>query len=88
MALIWRSTRLEAAPGIGDLLAEARGELGEQVAVFAGGGFGVEVQLSDFAGEQRVPLGIEGGDVALGVLDLARDAEKLGGERLRRRWRR
>ncbi len=26
-----------------------------------------------------MPLGIEGGDVALGVLDLARDAENLGG---------
>jgi hypothetical protein len=70
---------LEAAPGICDLLAEAGGELGEEVAVFAGGGFGIEVQLGDFAGEQRVPLGIEGGDVALGVPDLARDAEKLGG---------
>jgi len=33
--------------------------------------------LGDFPGEQRVPFGIEGGDVALGVLELARDAEKF-----------
>jgi hypothetical protein len=71
--------KLEAAAGIGNLFAEAGGELGEEVAVFACGGFGVAVQLGDFAGEQSVPLGIEGGYIALGVLDLARDAEKLGG---------
>jgi hypothetical protein len=70
---------LEAAPSIGDLLAEAGGELGEEVAVFTDGGFGIEVQLGDLAGEQGVLLSIEFGDVALGVLDLARDAEKLGG---------
>jgi hypothetical protein len=70
---------LEAVPGVGDLLAKAGGQFGEEVAVFSGGGFGVEVQLGDLAGEQRVPLGIERGDVALGVLDLARDAQKLGG---------
>jgi len=69
---------LEATLGIGDLLVEAGGEFGEEVAVFAGGSFGVEVQLGDFAGEQRAAFGLEGGDVALGVLDLARDAEKLG----------
>src|SRR5271168_702450 len=69
----------EAALGIGDLLAEAGRELGEEVVVFAGGGFGVEVQLGDVAGEQRVPLGLDGGNVALGVEDLARDAEKLVG---------
>ena len=40
---------LEAAPGIGDLFAQAGGELGEEVAVFACGGFGVEVQLGDLA---------------------------------------
>ncbi len=70
---------LEAALGIGDLFAQAVSELGEEVAMFACGGFGVEVQLGGFAGEQRVPLGIECGDIALGVLDLACDAEKLGG---------
>src|SRR5580692_8344178 len=70
--------KLEAALGIGDLLAEAGGKLGEEIAVFAGGRFGVEVQLRDVPSEQRVPLSIEGGDVAFGVLDLARDAEKLG----------
>jgi len=69
----------EAALSIGDLLAEAGSEFGEQVAVFAGRVFGVAVQLCDFAAEQRVTLGIECGDVALGVLDLARDAEKLRG---------
>jgi hypothetical protein len=68
----------EAALGIGDLLAEAGCELGEEVAMFAGSGFGVELQLADFAAEQRVPLDVEGGDIALGVLDLASDAEKLG----------
>jgi hypothetical protein len=70
---------LETIFCIGDLLAKAGGELGEEVAVFAGGGFGVEVQLGDFAGEQCVLLCIKGGDVALGVLDLAGDAEKFGG---------
>jgi len=70
---------LEAALGVGNVLAETGGELGEQVAVFAGGGFGVQVQLGDLAGEQRLPLGIEGGDVALGVLNLACDSEQLGG---------
>jgi hypothetical protein len=68
---------LEAAPGIGNLLAEVRGELGKKVAVFASGSFGVAMQLANLAAEQRVPLRIEGGDVALGVLDLARDAKKL-----------
>ena len=70
---------LEAALGIGDLLAQAGGEFGQQIAVFASGGFGVEVQLGEFAGEQGMPLGVEGGDVALGVLDLARDADELSG---------
>jgi hypothetical protein len=42
---------LEAALGVGDLLAEAGGEFGEEVAVFAGCGLGVEAQLGDFAGE-------------------------------------
>jgi hypothetical protein len=41
--------KLEAVFGIGDLLAEIGGELGEEVAVFAGGGFGVEVQLGYLA---------------------------------------
>jgi hypothetical protein len=71
--------KLEAEPSIGDLLAEAGNEFGEKVAVFAGSCFGVEVQLGDLSSEQRVPLGIERGDIALGVLYLARDAEKLGG---------
>jgi hypothetical protein len=69
--------KLEAAPSFGDLLAEAGSEFGEEVAVFARGSFGIAVQLGDFAGGQRVPLGIERGDIALGVLYLARDAEKL-----------
>ncbi len=47
--------------------------------MFAGGGFGVEVELGEFAGEERVAFGVEVGDVALGVLDLAGDAEELGG---------
>ncbi|WP_433983955.1 hypothetical protein RBB78_00660 [Tunturiibacter empetritectus] len=70
--------KLEAAAGIGDLLAKAGGKLGEEIAVFGGDGFGGEVQLGEFAGEQRVPLGIERCDISLGVLDLARDAKKLG----------
>jgi len=37
------------------------------------------VQLGDFAGEQRVPLSIEFGDVALGMLDLAHNTQNLGG---------
>jgi hypothetical protein len=68
----------KAVPGIGNLLAETGGKLGKEVAVFAGGGFGVEVQLGDFTGEQRVPLSIQRSDIAFGVLDLARDAEKFG----------
>jgi hypothetical protein len=70
---------LEAAPGIGDLLTEAGGKFGKQLAVFAGSGFSVEVQLGDLAGEQCALLGIKGGDVALGVLDLASNADQLGG---------
>jgi hypothetical protein len=70
---------LEAILRIGDLLAEAAGEFGEEVAVFAGGGFGVEVELGDLTGEQRAPLAIEGSDVAFGVADLTHDAEELGG---------
>ena len=59
--------KLEAASSFGDLLAEAGSEFGEEVAVFARGSFGIAVQLGDFAGGQRVPLGIERGDIALGV---------------------
>ncbi len=36
---------LKAALCVCDLLAEVGGEFGEEIAVFAGGGFGVEVQL-------------------------------------------
>jgi hypothetical protein len=71
--------KLEAALGIGDLLTEAGNEFSEEVAVFSGSCFDIAVQLGDFAGDQRVPLGIERGDVALGVLYLACDAKKLGG---------
>jgi hypothetical protein len=71
--------QLEATLGINDLFAEAGGELGKEVAMFAGGGFSVEVQLGNLAGEQHVPLGLKGNDVALCVLNLARDAQKLGG---------
>jgi hypothetical protein len=70
--------QLEASLSIGDLFAEMSGEFGEEVAMFAGGSFGVDLQLGNFASEEPVPLGIEGGDVSLGVLDLARNAEKLG----------
>jgi hypothetical protein len=69
---------VEAALGLGDLFAEAGGKFGKEVAVFAGCGFGVAVQLGYLAREQGVLLGIEGSDIALGVLHLARDAEKLG----------
>jgi hypothetical protein len=62
-----------------NLPAEARGEFREDVAVFAGGSLGVEVELGDLTGEQRVPLGIEGRDVAFGVVDLADDSKKFGG---------
>jgi hypothetical protein len=68
----------KAVPGIGNLFAETGGKLGKEVAVFASGGFGIEVQLGDFTGEQRVPLSIQRSDIAFGVLDLARDAEKFG----------
>src|ERR1700712_5120385 len=75
---------LEAIFGIGNLLAEAYSELGEKVAVFAGGGLSIEVQLGYFTGEHGALLRIEGGDVALRVLDLARDAANLGGGALTR----
>jgi hypothetical protein len=70
---------LEAAAGVGDLFAEAGSQLSEQVAVFASGVFGFQVELGDFAVEQRMSLEIKPGDVTLGVLDLTRDAETLGG---------
>jgi hypothetical protein len=69
----------EAAARIGDLFAETGSKFGEEVAVFAGRGFGVQVQLGDLAGEQCAPLSIDSGDIALCMLDLARDAKKLGG---------
>lgn len=69
--------KLEATPRVGNLLAKAGGEFREEVAVLAGRGFSVEVQLGDLSGEKRVPLRLERGDIALGVLDLARDAEKF-----------
>src|SRR2546429_8803617 len=65
---------------IGDLLAEIGCKLGEEVAVLSRSGFGVEMKLGDLAGEQGVSLGLEVGDVALGVLNLARDAEKRSEE--------
>jgi hypothetical protein len=74
--------KLEAAPSIGDLFAKAGGQLGEKVAVFEGGGFGVQVQLGDLAGEQRMPLSIKFGHVALGVPNLARNAQELSGRSL------
>jgi hypothetical protein len=73
---------LEAAPGVGDLFAKAGCQLGEKVAVFEGGGFGVLMQLGDLAGEQCVLLSIEPGDVPLGVTNLARNTEKLSGDAL------
>jgi hypothetical protein len=42
---------LKATPCVGDLFAEAGCQLGEQVAVFAGGGLRFEMQLSEFAAE-------------------------------------
>jgi hypothetical protein len=71
--------KLETPLRICDLLAKTRCELRQEVAVFAGRGFGVEVQLRDLARKERVPLGIESRDVAFGVLYLTRDAEKLCG---------
>lgn len=70
---------VETAFGIGDLLAQADGELGEEIAVIACGGLGIAVQLADFAGEQGVALGVESGDVALGMTDLARNPVEFGG---------
>ena len=43
---------LETGLGFGDLLTEAGGQFGEQIAMFEGGGFGVEMQLGDITGEQ------------------------------------
>lgn len=68
---------LESAPGLCNLLAKTGGELGEQVAMLACSGLGVNVQLGNLAGEQRAPLCIERCDVAFCVLDLARDAMQL-----------
>jgi hypothetical protein len=79
--------KLEAAPGIGDLLAQVGGKLGKQVAVFACGSFGVVMQLSDLAGKQRVPFCIERSDITFSVLYLARDAEKLSSSAFARNGR-
>jgi hypothetical protein len=65
---------LETIARIGDLFVQRGGELGKQIAMFAGSRFGIEMQLCDLAGEEGVALGREVGDVALGVLDLAGDA--------------
>ncbi len=70
--------KLKAALRICDLLTKVAGKLGQEIAVFASGGFGIVVQLRNFSSEQCVPLGVKGGDVALSMLNLARDAEKLG----------
>jgi hypothetical protein len=51
--------KLEPAPGIGDLLAEAGGKLSKEIAMFARSSFGVEVQLRNFTGKQHVPFGIK-----------------------------
>lgn len=69
---------VEAALGVGDLSVQASGELGEEIAVLAGGGFGVEEEGGDLAREQDVALGGEGGDVALGMCELAGEAKQFG----------
>jgi hypothetical protein len=69
----------EAALSVSDLLAETGSKFREEVAVFSSSGFGVKIQLGNFAGEQSVPLGIEVSNVALGMLNLACYAEKLCG---------
>jgi hypothetical protein len=74
----------KAVSRIGNLFAKFGGKLGEQVAVFKGGGFGVRVQQGDLAREQCVPLRIESGNVALGVPDLARNAQQLDSSALAR----
>src|SRR5580692_13217955 len=74
----------KAVSRIGNLFAKFGGKLGEQVAVFEGGGFGVGVQHGDLAREQCVPLRIESGNVALGVPDLARNAQQLDSSALAR----
>jgi hypothetical protein len=70
--------KLEAAPCFCNLLSQVAGKLSQKIAVRAGGSFGVEAQLCNFPSEQRVPLGIERGDIAFGMLNLSRNAEKLG----------
>jgi hypothetical protein len=68
---------LETVTGVGDLLAQGGGELGEQIAVLAGSGFGIEMQLRYFAREQGTALRIEIRNIALGVSDLPGDAEQF-----------
>jgi Na+-transporting NADH:ubiquinone oxidoreductase subunit NqrA len=69
----------EAAGGFGDLITKAGGELGEEIAMFECGGFGVLAELADIAGEQGLLLTVEGGEVAVSVKELTVDAEELGG---------
>jgi hypothetical protein len=69
--------QFEPSLRIGDLLAEARRKLSEQIAVFPSGSLGVKMQLSDLPDKHRVTLGIQGSDVALGVPDLPCNAKKL-----------
>jgi hypothetical protein len=73
--------KFQAPLSIGHLGTDTSREFAEQVAMFARGSFGILEELCDFTGEQRVPLGIEYRDVALRVLNLARDAQKLRGTR-------
>jgi hypothetical protein len=68
---------LKAALGFGDLLAEVDGELGEQIAVFKRCGLGFKMQLCDLASKQSMSLSFEVGNIALRVLNLTRDTEKL-----------
>jgi hypothetical protein len=70
--------KLEPPSSIGDLLTQAGGKLSQHVPVFASRSFGIPVQLCDLAREQRMPLSIQRGNVALSMLNLARDAKKLG----------
>ncbi len=69
--------KLEAVPSIGDLLAERRGEFGKEVAMFTRSSFGIQVQMGDIARQQCALFRVERSNVALGMLDLARDTKKL-----------
>src|SRR5580698_234765 len=69
--------QLEPPPRILNLLAQTRSELRHKVAVLPRSSFGIEMQLINLAVNEHMPFHIERSNIALRMLHLPRDAEKL-----------